>query len=87
MYKDKLNIGRNFSEAIPAEECPTGTKGRVPVLEVFEIDNDVQNAIVKKMTDDDLYKIARKKGMISMREDAMFKSMEGLIPFVEIAGL
>lgn len=87
VYRKELNLDRDFNEAIPAEECPTGTKGRVPVLEILDIDTDIQNAIVSKASDDDLYKLARSKGMIFMKEDAMIKSMEGIIPFVEINGL
>lgn len=86
-YKDGLNLNRNFNEAVPVEECPTGTRGRIPVLEILEIDNDIQNAILKKVGDDKLYEIAREKGMITMKEDAMLKSMDGIVPFVEIAGL
>ncbi len=87
VYKDELNLNRNFNEAVPVEECPTGTRGRIPVLEILEIDNDIQNAILKKVGDDKLYEIAREKGMITMKEDAMLKSMDGIVPFVEIAGL
>ncbi len=87
VYKKEINLDRDFNEAVPAEECPTGTKGRVPVLEILDIDTDVQNAIVQKASDDDIYKLARSKGMIFMKEDAMIKSMEGIIPFVEINGL
>lgn len=87
IFKEELNLNRNFNEAVPVEECPIGTRGRVPVLEILEIDSDIQKAIVKKMTDDELYDLARSKGMITMKEDAMLKSMEGIIPFVEIAGL
>ncbi len=87
MYRKDLNLDRDFNEAIPAEECPTGTKGRVPVLEILDIDTEIQNAIVSKASDDDIYKLARSKGMIFMKEDAMIKSMDGIIPFVEINGL
>lgn len=87
IYRKNLNLDRDFNEAIPAEECPTGTKGRVPVLEILDIDTEIQNAIVSKASDDDIYKLARSKGMIFMKEDAMIKSMDGIIPFVEINGL
>jgi hypothetical protein len=28
--------------------------------------------------------VARKKGMLMMREDAMLKSLDGIIPFTEV---
>ena len=62
-------------------------KGRVPVLEILEIDKDVQRAIINKETEENIWKIARSKGMISMKEDAIMKSMEGKVPFVEISNL
>ena len=86
-YKIGLDLTRPFSQAIPNEKTMTGTKGRMPVLEILEVDNEIQEAILKRKSDDEIFAVARSKGMLTMREDAMIKSMDGLVPFVEIAGL
>ncbi len=86
-YRDKLNIHRPMNNPRATVDNPTGMKGRVPVLEILEVDKDVQKAIIEKKTEEEIWKIARSKGMITMREDAMMKSMDGIIPFVEISNL
>ena len=86
-YKEKLNISRPMNNPKATVDNPTGMKGRVPVLEILEVDKDIQKAIIEKKTEEEIWKIARIKGMITMREDAMMKSMDGIIPFVEIGNL
>ena len=35
-------------------------------------------------TNGEIYKVARKHGMLMMKEDAMLKSIEGIVPFTEV---
>jgi len=63
--------------------CASGVRGRVGVFETLEIDAELEGVILKTPQDIELYKVARKKGMITLREDAILKSMQGLIPFEE----
>jgi type II secretory ATPase GspE/PulE/Tfp pilus assembly ATPase PilB-like protein len=86
-FREKLDLSRPVYQALPNEIAPSGTKGRVPVLEILELDDDIQNAIVNRKSEDDLWKIAKSKGMITMKQDAIIKSMNKIVPFVEIAGL
>jgi type IV pilus assembly protein PilB len=87
IYKNNLNLNRPVYEALPNETAPSGTKGRVPVLEILDIDDDIQSAIITRKTEEEIWAIAREKGMINMKEDAIIKSMNKIVPFVEIAGL
>ena len=59
-------------------------KGRIPVFETLKIDDDVENLILQKKSDEEIWRLARSKGMVSVREDAMIKSMDGIVPFSEI---
>ena len=61
-----------------------GTKGRTSVLEVFKMDKDIENAILKNPTELEISKILRKKGMLTMKEDAMIKAFQKIIPFEEV---
>jgi len=57
---------------------------RIAVMEMFKIDSEMQQVILKNPTNAEIYKIARKNGMLSMREDAMLKALEGVIPYTEV---
>ncbi len=86
-FKSKLNITKNLHEAIPSNLCPTGMKGRIPVVESIYITNEMQKAILEKKNEGELWAVARANGAISMKEDAILKCMQGSIPFVEINSL
>ena len=86
-YKEILNLKRPMNNPKATADNPTGMKGRVPVLEILEVDKDIQKAIIEKSTEEKIWQIARAKGMINMKEDAIMKSMDGKVPFVEISNL
>ena len=82
----KKEIGKNgqMYDTVPSNECPSGTRGRIAIFEMFKIDKEMQNVILKNPTNGEIYKVARRRGMLTMREDAMLKSVEGIIPFTEV---
>ena len=43
--------------------------------------------ILTNPVEDEIYKIARKKGMLTMKEDAILKSIQGITPFEEMENL
>ena len=83
-FKSKINFTDYINEAVSSPECPSGMMGRVPVYEMFKIDKEMQEIILKKPQEQEIYKLARSRGMLSIREDAIVKSMEGLVPFKEV---
>ena len=48
------------------------------------MDKDLEGAILKGANELEIFKIVRSKGMISMKEDAIIKSMNQLVPFEEV---
>ncbi len=86
-YKQKLNLGDTMYEVVPSTEAPSGTRGRVAVFEMFAIDKDLQDMILKNPVEGELYKICRAKGMITLREDALLKSLQGNVTMQEVYGL
>lgn len=82
-----LNIGENMFEIHPSPELPSGTRGRVAIFEMFVVDRDIQNLILKNPGESELYKMCREKGMITLREDALLKALEGKIMIQEAYGL
>ena len=84
-FKKELNLVRKeMYDIVPSPECPSGTKGRVAIFEMFSVDKEVQDVILKNPVDSALYEVVRKKGMLTMREDAMLKALDGVIPFREV---
>ncbi len=83
----KIKIPTEVYEPLPTQDNPRGTKGRAAVVEVFVMDKDIENAILHSPTELEISKLLRKKGMLTMREDAMLKAFQGIIPFEEVTRL
>jgi len=83
-FKKSIPFGKEVYEIEKTPECPNGTSGRTAVVEVIEMDKNLESVILKNPTDVEIYKVARAKGMLSMKEDAMIKAFQKIIPFEEI---
>lgn len=83
-FKSKLPISDKMVKAVPSATCPSGTKGRVAIFEMFPVDKDVQSTILNSPTELDLSKLLRQKGMLTMKEDALIKALKGDIPLTEV---
>lgn len=86
-YKKDLPLDKNPNNAVASSTNPSGLKGRIPVVEILEVDAEIQKLILGRKPEDEIYKEARKKGMITMREDAIIKSLKGIVPFTEVDSL
>ncbi|MBP7832079.1 MAG: type II/IV secretion system protein [Candidatus Pacebacteria bacterium] len=83
-YKANINMSAPLYESQPTSDCPSGTRGRVAIFEMFAVDKEMQAIILKSPNEIDIYTAARKKGMMMMREDAILKSMKGIVPLQEV---
>jgi type IV pilus assembly protein PilB len=83
-YLDELSFTDTIYSVAPSSDCPNGTRGRLAVLEVFEMDKEIEETILKNPTDMAITKIVRAKGMLTMKEDAIIKAMHREIPFEEM---
>jgi type IV pilus assembly protein PilB len=87
-YKKTLPEVKDIRIIKPTPECPKGIKGRVAVFEMYEMDRKLESIILTKPTENEIYDYIRKeKGMITMKEDAIIKSLQKMIPFEEIGNL
>lgn len=70
------------------EGCPkclnTGFKGRIAIFEVLTIDEDIDRLIVKSSDSNEVRKLARQKGMLTLLEDGIYKAVEGLTTVEEV---
>lgn len=69
------------------EECPSGMLGRTAVYEMFRMDRDLEKIILEGSNDTELHKAVRARGMRTMKEDAILKSIQGIVPFGEVGNL
>lgn len=67
--------------------CPEGIQGRIAVMEVIPMTKELKSLSIKKPTEREVYDLAREQGMITMKEDAIIKAMEGVVPFDEVNNL
>ena len=83
-YKNEIQVKDEMYDTVPVPECPTGTRGRTAIFEMFKVDKEMQETILKNPTGPALYAEARKNGMLVMKEDAILKAIDGIIPFREV---
>ncbi|MCX6754245.1 MAG: GspE/PulE family protein [Candidatus Nomurabacteria bacterium] len=82
-YKSKINLGDTIYEAVPSNESSSGMSGRIALFEMFKIDKEMQDIILKNPEELIIYNYARSKGMLTLKEDAILKSINGDIPIQE----
>ncbi len=83
-YRAKLPPFKQFFHAISTEECPNGTRGRTGVFEILSMNKDIEQIVLNEPVEEKIYTIARAGGMLTMREDAIIKALNGEIPFEEV---
>jgi len=83
-YRKEIEIKSEMYDTVPTPECPSGTRGRVAIFEMFKVDKEMQDIILKSPVNSAIYQAARKKGMLTIREDAMLKAVDGIIPYREV---
>ncbi len=83
-HRAKIKIGDKMIKTVPSATCPSGTRGRMAIFEMFEVDKDVESAILKSPTELDIHAVVRSKGMLTMKEDALIKAVNGQIPITEV---
>ncbi len=86
-YRKDLPKSDTIYAIEPTPDCPKGTRGQTAVFEVLTMGRELEAAILKNASEAELWKISRKRGMLTMREDAILKSYQRIIPLEEISTL
>jgi type IV pilus assembly protein PilB len=86
-YRKEIPFADKVYEAEPSPESPRGMRGRTAVMEMFKMDKDIESIILKSPTELDISRALREKGMLTMKEDAMLKAFQKIIPFEEVNNL
>ena len=82
----KLDENFEIYEPVGCEKCnKTGYKGRVGIVELLPIDDEVEQFIAAgNITELQLETLAKKKGMIEMKQDGFLKVLKGLTDIGEV---
>jgi type II secretory ATPase GspE/PulE/Tfp pilus assembly ATPase PilB-like protein len=59
------------------DQCLKGYSGRLPIFELFIVDEEIAEAINRRQSKLELLKMARKKGMASLAEEALLRVYAG----------
>lgn len=79
-----IKIPDHVYEPAPSPLCPSGTRGRTGVFEMLKIDRDIEHIILTNPSEQAVYEAARARGMLTMKDDAIIKAFNGIIPFGEV---
>lgn len=80
----KNSTGYSLAKGIETRDTPSGYVGRAGLYEAIEVDEDIQKLIVARSTAGDLMKVAKAKGVITMRQDGMLKALSGITSISEV---
>ena len=57
------------------------------MFEILRMDKELEHVVLTTPVEEKIYAAARSKGMLTLREDAIIKALDGLIPFAEVNAL
>lgn len=83
-YRTRIPDSKTMLHPEPSTGCASGTKGRVAVMEAFEVNEDIQELILKGGSEEEIFNVARKSGFTTMKEDAIIKAFNHIIPYEEM---
>ncbi|MEK7091486.1 MAG: ATPase, T2SS/T4P/T4SS family, partial [Patescibacteria group bacterium] len=92
--KEFADLPPQFKSTIPSvsqvfhsqtsPSCPSGTRGRIGVFELLSMDSEIEKVILTHPVESEIYKAARAKGFLTLKEDAIMKAAKGQISFEEV---
>jgi len=72
-------------EAVGCEYCKkTGYSGREAVVEILDVDKEIESLITQGVSSLELLKVAKSKGMHTLKEDGYIKVLRGVTSFAEV---
>ncbi len=81
----QINKNTKVPKVVGCEKCNnTGYKGRVGIFEIFTINSEAEEIIISEPTQKQLIEIAKKNGMIQMRQDGFLKVLQKITTLEEV---
>lgn len=66
------------------ERCAGGFRGRMAINEVMPLTPDLQDAVIRRVSRREVFRVASREGMILMRQDGIIKAQQGLTTLGEV---
>ncbi len=82
--RSQIKIPQHVLGIQETPECPSGTRGRTAVFEILKVDKDIEETILSEPNEIAITKAARAKGMMTLKEDALLKAFDHVIPMEEV---
>ncbi len=73
-----------LSKGMESKETPGGYKGRAGLYETITVDEDIQKKIIEHATANDIMRLAKSKGTVTMRQDGILKALSGITSLEEV---
>ncbi len=73
-----------LAKGMNSKETPGGYKGRAGLYETITVDEDIQHKIIEHATANDIMRLAKEKGTVTMRQDGMLKVLSGITSIEEV---
>lgn len=84
-YNIDLNIPLKMFRAVGCEKCHmTGYSGRIGIFEAILTDENIEKIIPDNPSEREIKKVAKKQGILSMRQDGIVKIINGITSFEEV---
>lgn len=85
LYREEQTQGLRFYRSRGCEACGyTGFRGRIPVAEFLDVDEDVRNLILDKARTSEILNMLVDKGWKTLLDDGLDKANRGLTTFEEV---
>ena len=84
-YNIDINAPFKIYSALGCEKCNlTGYKGRIGIFEAILTDEAIEKIMPENPSEREIKMVAKKQGILSMRQDGMVKIINGITSFEEV---
>lgn len=73
-----------LAKGVDSKETPGGYAGRAGLYETIDVDEDIQKLIISHATANEVMRLAKSKGTVTMRQDGMLKVLSGITTVEEV---
>ena len=73
-----------LARGVNSKETPGGYSGRAGLYETIVVDEDIQKTIISHSTANEIMRLAKSKGTVTMRQDGMLKALSGITTMEEV---
>lgn len=73
-----------LARGIDSKETPGGYSGRTGLYETIDVDEDIQKLIISHATANEIMRLAKSKGTVTMRQDGVLKVLSGMTSLEEV---